>query len=363
MRGGIAQFNADLYDELGKSHTVKAFTFSRQYPQFLFPGKTQYVTSDDNAVPVDSDPVLDTANPFTWGRCADAIIRWKPDLLVMKYWMSWFGPSLGYVARRVRKTGCKTVSILDNVIPHEKRFFDAPLTNYFLSGCSGHIAMCREVSEDLLSLSPEARYTILPHPLYNHFGSAIPREAAEDRLGLPHGKRNLLFFGLIRDYKGLDILIDAFSLLDDSYTLTIAGEPYGSFEKYEKAISLSPAKDRIRVFPRYIPDSEVKDFFSAADLTVLPYRSATQSGISSIAYNFDVPLVVTDTGGLKATVGKTGTGLVAESAEAGAIAREIRRFFSEPGLGSLCRENIRKEKERLSWASFARGLTDFAQSL
>ncbi|MBQ6086614.1 MAG: glycosyltransferase [Bacteroidales bacterium] len=363
MRGGIAQFNADLYDELGKSHTVKAFTFSRQYPQFLFPGKTQYVTPDDNTVPVDSEAVLDTANPLSYPRAGRKVRKWKPDILVMKYWMSYFAPSLGSVARAVRKDGCRVISILDNVVPHERRFFDTPLTKYFLSGCSGHVAMCREVADDLLSLSPEAKYTILPHPLYNHFGDPVPREEAEDRLGLPHGKRNILFFGLIRDYKGLDILLDAFSLLDDSHTLVVAGEPYGSFEKYERIVEASPARDRIRLFPRYIPDSEVKDFFSAADVTVLPYRSATQSGISSIAYNFEVPLIVTDTGGLRGAVGDTGTGLVADKADSGAIAAEINRFFSDPAVALRCKENIRKEKERLSWGTFARNLVGFAQTL
>ncbi len=363
LRGGIAQFNADLYEELGKSHTVKAFTFSRQYPGLLFPGKTQYVTPDDDAVPVESEAVLDTANPLTWPRAAAKIRSWKPDVLVMKYWMSYFAPSLGTVARSVRKEGCKTVSILDNVIPHERRFFDTPLTKYFLSGCSGHVAMCREVADDLLSLSPDANFTILPHPLYSHFGAPVPREEAEKRLGLPHGKRNLLFFGLIRDYKGLDILLEAFGMLDEGYTLTVAGEPYGSFKKYEDIIASSPARDRIRVFPRYIPDSEVKVFFSAADLTVLPYRSATQSGISSVSYNFEVPLLVTDAGGLKAAVGGAGTGIVIDKAEASQVAGGIRAFFADSSLRLSCMENIRKEKERLSWASFARSLASYAESL
>ena len=362
LRGGIAQFNASLYNELGKNNVVKAFTFSRQYPQFLFPGKTQYVTKDDEAVSIDSEAILDTANPFTYISAARKIKKWNPDLLIMKYWMSYFGPSLGYVGRRL-KGSCKVISILDNVIPHEQRIIDKPFTKYFLSGCTGHIAMCQEVADDLIALDPQAKHIILPHPIYSHFGEKLQREQAEDLLNLEHGKKNILFFGLIRDYKGLDILIEAFGKLDDSYQLIIAGEPYGSFEKYEKMINNSPAKDRIKVFPNYIKDSEVKDYFSAADVTVLPYRSATQSGISSISYHFEVPMIVTNVGGLKGTVGDTGTGLVVDKADPDYIRAEIEKYFASPEIKQDCIENIRKEKERLSWQTFSKNILDFADTL
>ncbi len=360
LRGGIAQFNASMLQELGKEHTVKAFNFKRQYPEFLFPGKTQYVTPDDEAVPVESLSLLDTANPFTYGKTARAIRAWKPDLLVMKYWMSWFAPSLGYVARHC---GCKVVPVLDNVIPHEPHFFDKPLTKYFLDGCNGFVTMSDSVTADLLSLREDARYVLLPHPLYSHFGEKLPREEAERRLGLLPGKKNLLFFGLIRSYKGLDILLEAFKGLGEDYQLIIAGEPYGSFDKYQTIIDGIPGKDRIKVFPVYIRDSEVKTYFSAADVTVLPYRSATQSGISSISYHFEVPMIVTDVGGLKSTIGDRGTGIVASKAEPEAIRQEIQRYFSDPSVPAGCIEAIRKEKERLSWTRFCSELTAFAQTL
>ena len=360
LRGGIAQFNASMLTELGKSHTVKAFSFKRQYPDLLFPGKTQYVTPDDEALPVESEALLDTANPLTWPKTARAIRAWRPDLLVMKYWMSWFAPSLGYVARHA---GCKVVPVLDNVIPHEPHFFDKPLTRYFLKGCDGFITMSRSVTDDLLALQPGAKYTLLPHPLYAHFGERLPREEAEERLGLRHGMKNLLFFGLIRDYKGLDILLEAFRELPGDYQLIIAGEPYGSFDKYRNLIDSLPGKERVHVFPDYIRDSEVKTYFSAADVTVLPYRSATQSGISSISYHFDVPMIVTDVGGLKGTVGDRGTGLVAPAATPGAVRSEILRYFADPGVRSGCVEAIRAEKQRLSWARFCADLTDFAEKL
>lgn len=360
LRGGISQFNASMLNELGKKHDVRAFNFKRQYPGLLFPGKTQYVTPDDEAVPVESVSLLDTANPFTYGKTARAIREWKPDLLVMKYWMSWFAPSLGFVARHV---GCKSISVLDNVIPHEQRFFDKPLTKYFLGGVNGFITMSDSVTADLLALKPDAKHILLPHPLYSHFGEKLPREEAENLLGLEHGKKNLLFFGLIRSYKGLDILLEAFRELPEDYQLIVAGEPYGSFEKYQSIIDSIPGKDRIRVFPNYIKDSQVRKFFSAADVTVLPYRSATQSGISSVSYHFEVPMIVTDVGGLKSTIGDRGTGIVAPKADPVSIRAEILRYFSDDSIRERCIASIRSEKERLSWERFCSELTGFAATL
>ena len=359
FRGGISQFNACLYEELSKEHVVKAFNFSRQYPDFLFPGKTQYVTEDDEAVPVESESLLDTANPFSYARTYKAIRDWQPDLLIVRYWMSYFAPSLGYITRKMQRH-CKVISILDNVIPHEPHFFDAPLTRYFLKGSTGSVTMCDAVARELLNLKPEATYTVMQHPLYSHFGARKDRLEAEDKLRLEHGKKNLLFFGLIRTYKGLDILLEAFRMLPDEYQLIIAGEPYGSFEKYQKIIDSIPGKERISMNLKYIKDSEVTDYFSAADVAVLPYRSATQSGISSVSYHFEVPMIVTDVGGLKETIGERGTGLVAPDCTPEAIYDEITRYFSDPLIKNECIERIRQEKERLSWSTFARRLTEFA---
>ena len=357
-RGGISQFNACLYGELSKDHVVKAFNFSRQYPEFLFPGKTQTVTADDEAVPVESESLLDTANPFSYISTYRAIRKWNPDVLIVRYWMSYFAPSLGYITRRMKKH-CKVISILDNVVPHEPHFFDAPLTKYFLKGSTGCVTLCEAVSKDLLALQPESKYTVIQHPLYSHFGAKRDRQEAEDMLGLAHGKKNILFFGLIREYKGLDILLEAFGMLPDDYQLIIAGEPYGSFDKYQKIIDGLPGKDRIFMDLRYIKDSEVSKYFSAADVAVLPYRSATQSGISSVSYHFEVPMIVTDVGGLKETIGNRGTGLVAEEGTPEAIRKEITGYFSDPGIREECVRNIRNEKIRLSWSTFAGKLTEF----
>jgi glycosyltransferase involved in cell wall biosynthesis len=257
------------------------------------------------------------------------------------------------------KKHCKVVSILDNVIPHEPHFFDAPLTKYFLTGSTGCVTLCDAVGKDLLKLKPEAKHVSIQHPLYSHFGEKLEREVAEKKLGLEPNKKNILFFGLIRTYKGLDILLEAFGKLDESYQLIIAGEPYGSFDKYQQIIDRLPNKDRIRMNLKYIKDSEVKEYFSAADLAVLPYRSATQSGISSVSYHFEVPMIVTDTGGLKETIGNRGTGIVAEECTPECILKEIQRFFSDTSLQEECIRNMRLEKERLSWNTFALRLEDF----
>ena len=314
LRGGISQFNAALLAELGKCHKVKAWNYRRQYPSFLFPGKTQYVTPEDEAVPVEA--------------CAT------------------------YVAR---KSGVKCLGLLHNVIPHEPHFFDAPLTKYYLNACSGFVCMAGSVEKDLLRLKPGAPHIVMQHPLYTHFGERLERKS--------RGTKNLLFFGLIREYKGLDILLEAFRDLPEDYRLTIAGECYGPFDKYREIIDSLPGKDRVEVHEGYVRDSEVKNYFSEADLVVLPYRSATQSGISAIACHFGVPMLVTDVGGLKEEVGDTGTGIVASSPAPEEIRKEILRFFADDSIRKGCEAAMARERERLSWSAFSAALTEFAKTL
>ena len=362
FRGGVAQFNASLLGELGQEHTVKAFNFTVQYPDLLFPGKTQYVTEEDTAVPVESEALLSTVNPFTWSRTARAIREWGADLLILRFWMSWFAPSLGSVARHVGKD-CKVIAIMDNVIPHERHFFDKPLTRWFLKAVDGCITMSDEVAADLLRWKPGARFTVLHHPVYTHFGSRMPRAEAERALNLDSGRKTLLFFGLIRKYKGLDILLEAFAGLTEDYQLVIAGEAYGDFSEYARAIESNPNRERIRLFEKYIPDSEVKVYFSAADAVVLPYRSATQSGVGALAAHFEVPMIVTDTGSLRRSVEGSGTGMVVDKAEPECVREGIIRFFETPGLRDECIKHILEEKKRLSWSEFCKGLTGFYETL
>lgn len=360
-RGGISQFNTSLYRELSKKHLVAAFNFKRQYPELLFPGKTQYMEDGEKNYPV-SERILDTANPFSYRKAAKAVSEWGADLLLMRYWMPYFAPSFGYVARHAGKS-CKVISILDNVIPHEKHFFDRPLTKWYLEGNDGFAVLCNAVGEDLKSLKPDARYIVSPHPVYSNFGEKTDRAAAASELGLDPSKKTLLFFGLIREYKGLDLLIEAFSMLDSSYQLLIAGETYGSFEKYEKLIDDCPNRGNITVHNRFIGDDEVYKYFSAADLCVLPYRSATQSGISSIAYHFDLPMVTTAVGGLKEMIGDRGTGIVTESVSAKSVRDAITGYFAVTGQKNKFIENIHLEKKRLSWETFCSNLIGFYNTI
>lgn len=360
-RGGIAQFNANIYNELSKTHRVMAYNFKRQYPDILFPGKTQYVEENDEAVKIESLSLLDTVNPFSYYKTAKIIREWQPDLLLMRYWMSWFAPSQGFVGSNMNKN-TKVISILDNVIPHEERFFDKPFTKYYLNSNDGFIVLSDAVRDQLLSLKPDAKFISTPHPVYNHFGSKLDRNEAHKQLGTNPAKKTILFFGLIRDYKGLDILIEAFSHLDNSYQLIIAGEPYGSFDSYTQLIDKCANKENIALFTRYISDKEVPLFFSAADVCVLPYRTATQSGISAISSHFMLPLITTNVGGLKETIEGPGTGIVVDKIDPIEIAIAIKRYF-ENNLRESLSKNIEIENEKLSWSNFCNKLTEFHNTL
>jgi glycosyltransferase involved in cell wall biosynthesis len=361
FRGGIAQFNASVYKELERQHDVKAFTFKVQYPAILFPGQTQYVTEADNAIEIDSYRVLNTANPISYLRAAKQIADFEPDILIMKYWMSYFGPSLGTVAKILKKN-TKIITILDNVIPHEKRFFDTAFTNYFLKQNSGFVAMSKSVEKDLYSLKSDAKCLFKEHPLYDHFGEKIGKIEACEHLKVNSEKKTLLFFGIIRKYKGLDVLLEAFELLDDTYQLIIAGEAYDDFDTYKNLIDNSKNKENIHLFNRYIGDEEVPKFFSAADVCVLPYRSATQSGITSISYHFELPIIATKVGGLHEIVKHEKTGLIADKCTPELIAARIKDYFDNNKAPKL-EANIQQLKEELSWEKFCASLIEFSKTL
>ncbi|MCX6148731.1 MAG: glycosyltransferase [Candidatus Kapabacteria bacterium] len=359
-RGGIAQFNASLFKEFEKYNETKAFTFSRQYPDLLFPGSSQLVSETDIAEKIDAERILDTINPFSYLSAASKINKFNPDLLITKFWMPFFAPSLGSVTRRLKNT--KRISILDNVIPHEKRIGDMQLINYFLNSNDAFIAMSRTVQNDLLSLKPNAKSILIPHPLYDHFGAKIDKEEACKKLNIPQDNKILLFFGFIRDYKGLDLLIEAMSRLGDTYHLVIAGEVYGDYSKYEKQIDGLGIRDKVSNFVRYISDEEVPLFFSCADVCILPYKTATQSGIVGISYHFDLPIISTDVGGLREMIGDFNTGLMVESPNSELIANAINEYFSSGKIEEY-KQNILKYKSLANWKNLAREIIDFSLSL
>jgi glycosyltransferase involved in cell wall biosynthesis len=359
-RGGIAQFNASLYRALEKEHRVNAYTFSRQYPDFLFPGKTQLVTAEDKADEIPAIRTLDTINPITWHKTAKLIAAQQPDLLIMKYWMSYMAPCLGYTAGAVRRKGTKVLTVIDNAIPHEKKFFDKSFARYFMNRNDLFVAMSESVKNDILSIKLDARVLLKEHPLYDHFGAIVPKAEARQKLGIHPTKKTILFFGFIRDYKGLDLLIESFGQLSEDYQLIIAGEVYGSFEPYQKQIDALPNKQDVFAHARYISDHEVPLFFGASDAVVLPYKSATQSGISAIAFHFGVPIIATDVGGLKEIIGHEKTGLIVPTPDPSAIAQSINQFYTFDEAHWA--ENMRVLKDELSWDNFAKALIKFAQS-
>lgn len=361
FRGGLAQLNARLYTELSKKNEVKAFTFTTLYPDFLFPGKTQFVTDGDSATIIDSERVLNSINPFSYISTAKRINKYSPDLLIIPYWMSFLAPAFGIVVRFLNKK-TKVVSLVHNAIPHEKRFFDKVFARFFFKKCDGFIVMSEPVKEDLLQLIPNATVQLLPHPIYDHYKERVSKSIAQESLGLGKDKRTLLFFGLIREYKGLDILIGSMSYLDDGYQLIIAGESYEDFSKYQQQIDKSPLKDNIKVFEQYIPDEMVTTLFSAADVLVLPYRSATQSGVVALAYQLELPMVATNVGALGETVFSAGTGIVVEEISFQGIAKGIEKYFQNKEKQKEYLLNIQAEKKRLSWASFAQSLQSFFET-
>lgn len=353
FRGGIAQFNAELYRELEKrEHSVEAWTFRRQYPEQLFPGDTQYVQEGDVVDEVPSFAYLDTINPANYYSTARKLVREEPDVLITKYWMPFFAPSLGTVAKQTKKADVCNIAILDNVIPHEKRFFDTKLTKFFLNQYHGFIVMSDTVKDDLLRLKPEAKFEMNEHPAYTHFGEKVSKEEARKALDVPEDKKILLFFGFIRDYKGLDRLIKAVKLLGDEYYLIIAGECYGEFDEYAKMITRLDLNDRVGIFNRYISDEEVGNFFGAADVCVLPYRSGTQSGIIGISYNFDLPVIATRVGSLPQMIEPYESGMVIESAEPEVIKAGVLEYFESDKKEKMI-DSIAEYKKKHSWTAIA----------
>src|SRR6218665_1758249 len=254
-RGGIAQFTEYLGNELAKKHQVDIVTFKRQYPNLLFPGKTQFVSSSDLQPAIVPKRWLDTMNPFSYLGTAKKIKKLQPDVFISRYWMPFFGPSMGMVAKKL-KGNCLRLAILDNVIPHEKRKFDQTFTKYFIKNHDGFICLSEQVKNELLSISPNAKVKLINHPIYDQFGVKTSREEALRILGLSPDKRYILFFGFIRKYKGLDLLLQALKEVDSSVELIVAGEIYGSFDEYDKIIQTNGLKERVHLFTDYIPDKD-----------------------------------------------------------------------------------------------------------
>ncbi|MDX1651343.1 MAG: glycosyltransferase [Brumimicrobium sp.] len=356
-RGGIAQFNGALFRALEKDHDIKAFNFSLQYPSFLFPGKTQYVTDNDKPDRIETVRVLNAVNPISYQSTLKKIQQFHPDLLLIGYWLPYMAPSLGYIAGKMQNH-CEVISIVHNAIPHEKGKFDKLLSNYFFNRNSKIITLSEAVRNQIEGSYPKIRVNSFPHPVYNHFGDKIDRSQALNQLNLPENNRYILFFGLIRDYKGLDLLLESLSLLDKDIHLILAGEVYGSFEPYRKIMDKFSLKNRVHLFLEYIPDEEVKFFFSASECVVLPYKSGTQSGIIAISKHFNKPVVATNVGGLSEFITDEKQGVVVPEVNPSSIADGIRRMLAKNAKKETYNS---AEGDYLSWNAFANKLIAFAK--
>lgn len=359
FRGGIAQFNTELFKALAIKSEIQAFNFTTQYPTLFFPGKTQYVDDTDVAPDFKTPRILSSVNPLSFIRTAKAINTFNPDVLISSYWMPFFGPALGVVCNKVKKNSLN-ISIIHNAIPHEKRFGDSLLSTFYLKQQHGFVTMSETVKNDLKSLLPNPLTMLRPHPLYAQFGEPKEKETVRLKFGIKDGQKVLLFFGFIRKYKGLDLLLDALKKCDDSTVVLIAGECYGDFSEYQKIIDDNGLDARIIRHIRYIPDSEVSEVFSVSDICVLPYRTATQSGIASIAKFYQVPMVVTPVGELPNEVIHNETGIVCASSDPIDIANGITKCLSSLTLFS---DKLKFEKEIHSWDNFADELLSFVNEL
>lgn len=361
LRGGIAHFVGLLYKELAKTNEVKVITFKRQYPSILFPGKSQ-VESGDTVEQIPTEILVDSINPFNWLAVGLKIRKEKPDLLIFKFWMPFFAPCFGTISRLAKKNNItKVLTICDNVIPHEKKPGDITLTKFFFRVVDYFVLLSEKVRTDLLILKPGARNKFLPHPVYSNFGKAENKVDAKKHLGIS-GDKIVLFFGFIRDYKGLDVLLNAISLLKNNLNvkLIIAGEFYSNEDKYLKIIDDLGIKENLLMFTDFIPTSEVKYYFSAADCVILPYRDATQSGIVQIATNFSKPVIAANVGGLGEVIENGKTGFIVEKENPEALAGAIKKFYLENREEEFVK-NITVEVKKYSWGNFTNGIFDLVK--
>ena len=352
--GGIATYNERLARQfMAEGHEVEILTFTLQYPDFLFPGKTQY---SDEPAPADLKitRVMNSVNPFSWWKAARLLRRIKPDVMVVKFWIPLMAPCLGTIARLARRQGIRVVSILDNVIPHEPHFWDKWLIRYFVRSIDHFVAMSDSVKRDcerFLPRTTKARVMLCPHPLYDNFGQPVPQPEAQQQLGLNPDYRYLLFFGFIRDYKGLDLLMHACAdprLRHYRVKLIVAGEFYNNAEQYAQLEKQLGLEDEIVWHTQFIPNDQVRIYFSAADLIVQPYKTATQSGVTQVAYHFSKPMLVTNVGGLAEIVPHGKVGYVTP-VNAKAVADALVDFCSDDNKLRFA-QNIETEKKKYAWS-------------
>lgn len=363
LRGGLSAFDEKLATQFTeKGIQTRIDTFSLQYPSILFPGKSQY-TTDPKPNNVNIEVCINSINPFNWIKIGLKLYLEKPDLIIVRFWIPFLAPCLGTILKIAKKNKhTKVISIVDNMIPHEKRIGDRLLTAYFVKTVDGFIAMSEKVKNDIKIFSHKP-VSISPHPIFNHFGDPITKFEARLQLGLPQEDKIILFFGYIRKYKGLDLLIHAMAneaIKKLGIQLMIVGEFYEDASAYHDLVSALGLQNQIKFYSNYIPDGEVKNYVCSADFIIQPYKNATQSGVTPLAYHFEKPMLVTNVGGLADTVPNLKTGIVvAPSTEA--IAKGIETLY-ELGENHFI-TNIIEEKKKYSWAQMTEKFLALYQQL
>lgn len=360
--GGMSTFNERLalaFEQAGLSTQIVSFTL--QYPHFLFPGKSQF-TDEPAPLGLNSIALINTVNPLSWFKTAAYILKQKPKLVVVRYWMPFMAPSLGFICRQLLQKGISTVAITDNILPHEPFPFQKPLTKYFLGGCKAFISMSEAVLADLRTFEKLKPAKLVKHPLYDNFGDAPSRSEACAALNLEEDFKYVLFFGFIRAYKGLDLLLQAFALINTQalkVKLLIAGEFYESESKYRQLITDLDLVNKVVLHTHFIPNQAVAQYFAVSHLIAQTYWHATQSGVTQIAFYYDKPMLVTPVGGLAEIVRHQQSGYVVPQ-EPTAIADAIFDFFEHDRLNAFSNE-VSIDKKQFSWELLVETIQKIAQ--
>ncbi len=353
LRGGLASFDERLAREfIGMGYDTTIYTFSLQYPEFLFPGTTQYSTEPaptDLSIKV----CINSVNPLNWLQIGNELKKIAPDLIIVRYWLPLMGPCLGTILRKVKKNRkTKIICIADNIIPHEHRPGDTPFTKYFVKPIDAFVTMSEKVKSDLLLFSTKPAKRIV-HPLYDNFGEGLSKQAAREKLNLPEKEKIILFFGFIRKYKGLDLLLEAMNdsrIRKAGIKLLVAGEFYDSRTEYDAIIDRLDLSSQLILRTDFIADSEVRYYLSAVDFVIQPYKNATQSGVTPLAYHFEKPMLITNVGGLPDLVPDGKVGVITEP-DPESIASGILRLYE---LGeNFFLPHLREEKKKYSWQKLA----------
>ena len=357
LRGGPAQFNENLCLELNKEgHDAQIISYKLQYPNFLFPGSSQFEKSGSAPLGIKIHTILNTINPFNWLMVARFIRKQKPDFILFRYWLPFFGPCLGTIGKLV-KSHTQVLALTDNIIPHEKRIGDHVFTKYFVKNCDGFIAMSKVVLNDLSIFTQNLNKAYSPHPMYENYGDAISIDLARKKLNLnPHDKI-ILFFGLIRHYKGLDILLEALAapeIKNQGIKLLIAGEFYDDKNFYLQLIKKLNLQDCVIVHDKFIPNDEVRDYFCASNLVAQTYRNATNSGVTMVGYFYEKPMLVTNVGGLSEIVPNEVCGYVVEN-NCALISEKVVDFFANNRENEFVK-NVKIEKKKYEWTEFINSL-------